>query len=82
LEPLETRYLFQSLVVPKLLVRAKETVAGRRQQVPRVPPAAANAALQTWFRVEHAVAGWLPFGGSLLAVAGPSRSGRSTDPAR
>jgi len=66
---LEARYLFQSLVVPKLAMRAKEAVVGAVAAIPRVPPPALNDALQTWFRLEHAVAGWLPFGGSVMAVA-------------
>ena len=37
--------------------------------VPRVPPHAVNRALQTWFRAENAIAGWLPFGSSVMAVA-------------
>jgi SAM-dependent methyltransferase len=65
----ETGYLFQSLVVPKLLVRIKESIVPSAPRVPSVPPPALNAAMQTWFRIEHALAGWLPFGGSAFAVA-------------
>lgn len=65
----ETHYLFQSLVVPKLLVRAKEALAPARGGIPRIPSPAINRALQAWFRSEHAVAGWLPFGSSVMAVA-------------
>jgi 2-polyprenyl-3-methyl-5-hydroxy-6-metoxy-1,4-benzoquinol methylase len=64
-----TEYLFQSLVVPKLLVRAKEAITGARPTVPGVPSPPINSAVQAWFRAEHAVANWMPFGGSLLAVA-------------
>jgi 2-polyprenyl-3-methyl-5-hydroxy-6-metoxy-1,4-benzoquinol methylase len=70
---IETRYLFQSLVVPKLAVRAKEAVVGAVAGVPSVPSPVLNLALQRWFRLEHAVAGWLPFGGSAMAVAGLPR---------
>ena len=69
LEPIETRYLFQSLVAPKLLVRMAEGLRHSAPSVPRVPTPAVNHALQTWFRAENAVAGWLPFGSSVMAVA-------------
>jgi len=65
----ETGYMFQSLVVPKLLVRLREALTAAPARVPRVPPAAVNDAVQAWFRTEYSLAGWLPFGGSLLAVA-------------
>ena len=64
-----TRYLFQSLTVPKLLARAKETLIPSAAAVPRVPPRVLNQALQTWFRCENAIAGRLPFGSSVMAVA-------------
>jgi 2-polyprenyl-3-methyl-5-hydroxy-6-metoxy-1,4-benzoquinol methylase len=67
----EAGYMFQSLVVPKLLVRAKEALTSRPARVPRIPPRVLNQAVQAWFRAEYALAGWLPFGGSLLAVAAP-----------
>jgi 2-polyprenyl-3-methyl-5-hydroxy-6-metoxy-1,4-benzoquinol methylase len=70
---IETSYMFQSLVVPKLLVRLGEAVTAARPRVPKVPPAVVNGAVQTWFRAEYRVAGWLPFGGSLLAVASRTR---------
>jgi 2-polyprenyl-3-methyl-5-hydroxy-6-metoxy-1,4-benzoquinol methylase len=66
---LENGYIFQSLVVPKLLVRAKEAVTSASAHIPRIPPPALNRAIQTWFRQEYAIAGWLPFGGSLLTIA-------------
>lgn len=69
LETRETRYLFQSLVVPKLLVRVKEAWSGSEPQLPHIPSAAANHALEAWFRAEHAIAGWLPFGSSVMAIA-------------
>jgi SAM-dependent methyltransferase len=69
---LETGYMFQSLVVPKVLVRLREALIPGPARVPRIPPAAINSAVQTWFRAEYSVAGWLPFGGSLLAVAARS----------
>lgn len=67
--PLEVRYLFQSLVVPKLLVRARETLQAPVPTVPEVPTALVNGALQAWFRSEHVAAGWLPFGTSVMAIA-------------
>jgi 2-polyprenyl-3-methyl-5-hydroxy-6-metoxy-1,4-benzoquinol methylase len=69
LQPIETRYLFQSLIVPKLLVRTREALRPTSSSVPRVPSGALNRALETWFRSENAVAGWLPFGSSVMAVA-------------
>ncbi len=65
---LETGYLFQSLVVPKLLARAKESLFPERPRVPNIPPPAINAIIQAWCRIEHRVAGRLPFGGSAFAV--------------
>ena len=73
----ETGYMFQSLIVPKLLVRLREALTTAPARVPRVPPAAINGAVQTWFRAEYSVAGWLPFGSSLLAVA--ANKTRSSD---
>jgi len=70
LAPIEMRFLFQSLVVPKLLTRMKEAVSGSRPRVPAIPPRAVNALIQAFFLAEHAIAGWLPFGGSLMAIAG------------
>lgn len=69
LEPIETRYLFQSLIVPKLLVRTREALRTSRASVPHVPPGALNRALETWFRSENAIAGRLPFGSSVMAIA-------------
>jgi 2-polyprenyl-3-methyl-5-hydroxy-6-metoxy-1,4-benzoquinol methylase len=69
LEVTGTRYLFQSLTVPKLLTRAKEAFVPSAARVPGVPPRAVNEALQTWFRCENAIAGRLPFGSSVMAVA-------------
>jgi len=71
LTTLRTSYLFQSLVAPKLLVRARESLIASQPQVPRIPPKPINRAAHTWFRVEHQLMGWLPFGGSVLAVASP-----------
>jgi SAM-dependent methyltransferase len=66
---LETGYLFQSLVVPKLLVRVKESLFQERPRLPTIPPPAINSLIQAWCRLEHRVAGRLPFGGSAFAVA-------------
>lgn len=76
----EMRYLFQSLMVPKLFVWAKETLRPSSPGVPRVPSPALNHALQLWYRLEYAIAGWLPFGSSVMAVARrSSRPARSVD---
>jgi SAM-dependent methyltransferase len=69
LELIDTRYLFQSLVAPKLLVRMAEAVRSPAPTIPHVPPRAINRALETWFCVEHRVAGWLPFGSSVMTAA-------------
>jgi 2-polyprenyl-3-methyl-5-hydroxy-6-metoxy-1,4-benzoquinol methylase len=66
---IDTRYLFQSIVVPKLLTRMYERVSGASPRVPRVPARAVNSACRAWYRFEHAAFGWLPFGGSILAHA-------------
>jgi 2-polyprenyl-3-methyl-5-hydroxy-6-metoxy-1,4-benzoquinol methylase len=69
LRPIQTRYLFQSLVLAKLLVRAREAMQPAGASVPRVPPQIVNRALQAWSRSENAIAGWLPFGSSIMAIA-------------
>jgi len=73
---LEMGYLFQSLVVPKLLVRAKERLISNRPHVPRIPPPALNRAARAWFHTEYRLAGWLPFGGSLMAVVAAGHAGQ------
>ena len=73
LHPIDTQYLFQSLIVPKLLVRTMEALHPVGPSVPTTPPAPLNRALETWFRTEHAIAGWLPFGSSVLSVASVTR---------
>lgn len=72
LDPIDTRYLFQSLVAPKLLVRMAEALRPSAPSVPQVPMPALNRVLETWFRAEHAIAGWLPFGSSVMAAARPA----------
>jgi SAM-dependent methyltransferase len=69
LEPVHTRYLFQSLVIPKFLVRVREAMRPAAPSVPRVPPLVVNHVLQAWSRSENALAWWLPFGSSVMAVA-------------
>jgi SAM-dependent methyltransferase len=66
----ETRYLFQSLVFPKLAVRLSEATGLRRPDVPRISGPAVSAVLQRWFWAEYRWLGRLPFGTSVLAVAG------------
>ena len=70
---LETQYLFQSLVLPKLLIRAKEVLTASGSGIPRIPSPRLNTLLQMWYRTEHAMAGGLPFGSSVLAVAQHNR---------
>jgi 2-polyprenyl-3-methyl-5-hydroxy-6-metoxy-1,4-benzoquinol methylase len=69
----ETRYLFQSLILPKLAVRMTEVFRSRRPDVPTIPGRLLSAALQKWFWTEHKVLGRLPFGTSVLAIAGVNR---------
>jgi 2-polyprenyl-3-methyl-5-hydroxy-6-metoxy-1,4-benzoquinol methylase len=66
---IETRYLFQSLILPKLAIRVKEMATASPPGMPHIPFRALNDALRVWYRMEHAVAGWLPFGSSVMAVA-------------
>lgn len=65
----DSTYLFQSLVVPKAVVRLKETLLPGHPEVPRIPEQTLNTALQKWFLAEYAVARWLPFGTSLMVLA-------------
>jgi len=74
LQTVYLEYFFQSLVLPKLAVRAVEAVMRPPQTVPRVPTHLLNQLLKSWFLAEYRTARWLPFGGSLLAVAGRSPS--------
>lgn len=69
LDILERRYLFQSLILPKLFVRAREALSASPASVPRMPRRLLNRGLQAWFRCEHAIAGWLPFGSSVIVIA-------------
>jgi SAM-dependent methyltransferase len=70
------RYFFPSLVALKGLVRAVEAVTTATPRVPEVPSTLVNGAIQAWLGVEEAVFGWLPFGGSVLAVAELSEGGQ------
>lgn len=69
LTPVETRYLFQSLLLPKLAVRMREMLTSSASGIPRIPARLVNSALQTWYGLEHDIAGRLPFGSSVMAVA-------------
>ena len=62
-------YLFQSLIVPKLAVRVIESVVGVSSDTPRVPPEWLNRLLGDWYSIEYTLAGSLPFGGSVMAIA-------------
>ncbi len=66
---IDSAYLFQSLVGPKLLVRLKEALISSVAGPPRIPGRILNAALTAWLRAEYAVASRLPVGTSLLMVA-------------
>jgi 2-polyprenyl-3-methyl-5-hydroxy-6-metoxy-1,4-benzoquinol methylase len=65
----DARYLFQSMVGPKLGLAIFERLAPRPPRVPHIPGPFVNDALQAWIRIEHRALGWLPFGGSVMAVA-------------
>jgi 2-polyprenyl-3-methyl-5-hydroxy-6-metoxy-1,4-benzoquinol methylase len=77
LAAVDASYMFQSLIVPKIMMRIGEAVASSAPQVPTVPWPAVNRALTAWYRLEYGFMGWLPFGASVIAVAaqppGPSR---------
>jgi len=62
------RYLFPSLILPKLAVRLSETVVSRRGKLPNIPGPIVSGALQTWFWSEFKLLP-LPFGTSVLAIA-------------
>jgi len=64
-----TSYLFQSLVIPKLMVRVIERTRGGPPHVPRTPAPVVNNLLRRWFLAERRVSRWLPFGTSVMAVA-------------
>ena len=68
LATVSTRYLFPSLVLPKLATRVAEALTEPAPQVPSIPPAPINGAIQSWLALEDALLGWLPFGGSVMAV--------------
>jgi len=62
------RYLFPSLILPKLAVRLTETVVSRPRRLPNIPGPVLSGALQTWFWSEFKLLP-LPFGTSVLAIA-------------
>ena len=68
LKVVETSYLFQSLLLPKLIMRAKEALTPSQREIPSIPSPAVNHMLQAWYRSEYAIAGWLPFGSSVMAI--------------
>ena len=47
---IETRYMFQSLVVPKLLTRIGEALTSSSARIPKIPSPTLNRAVQVWFR--------------------------------
>jgi hypothetical protein len=65
---LESRYMFQSLVVPKLLVRAREALTSESAHVPRIPRPALNRAIQRGFGERTPSPAACPFGGSLMTI--------------
>jgi 2-polyprenyl-3-methyl-5-hydroxy-6-metoxy-1,4-benzoquinol methylase len=69
LHVVDTHYLFHSLVLPKAIVRATEALVQRVPRVPGIPPAPIDKLLRAWFRTEHLMSDWLPFGSSVVAVA-------------
>ncbi|MBA3672510.1 MAG: class I SAM-dependent methyltransferase [Gemmatimonadaceae bacterium] len=82
LEVLESRYFFTWLAAAKLGVRAIEMVTHGRPKPPRMPPRLINTILFGASRLEQHVLGRLgiPFGSSLIAVAGWPETGRKTAP--
>jgi SAM-dependent methyltransferase len=73
----DTGYMFQSLVVAKLLERARETLMSSSPRLPEIPSRVLNDLVQEWFRVEFALVSWLPFGSSLFAIAAANEAARS-----
>ena len=65
----DVRYMFPSLALAKLLVRTIEAVRPRTRPIPGIPSSPINTALQGWLLVEDRLAGWMPFGSSVLATA-------------
>ena len=68
LSVIETRYLFPSLVFPKMVAALRDRALSSPPQVPAIPPPALNQFLQRFFAFEDLVAGWMPFGGSVVAI--------------
>ena len=68
---LASRYFFHWPAPLKLLVRAKEALAGTKPEMARTPPAPVNRALYWLSRLEAATLGRLdlPFGSSVIVVA-------------
>lgn len=67
-----TRYFFHWLAAAKVATRLKEALLSGTPDVPAVPPAPVNRALYALSRAEERLVGAarIPFGSSLLAVAG------------
>ena len=74
LAPVHAKYFFQSLIVPKLVVRLREFLFSPAPSVPTIPASAINATLRRWCLAEYTVARWVPFGTSLMVVARPVRA--------
>lgn len=73
LKPLRVRHFFHWAAAGKLVQRVAEVVRTPDPTPPRVPPAPVNQALEWLSRVDYRVGEVLrlPFGSSLLLVAGP-----------
>lgn len=76
LAPLRVRYFFHWAVAGKVVQRVAEAVRTPEATPPRVPSAPINRALEWLSGVDYRVGGALrlPFGTSLLLVAGPDPS--------
>lgn len=86
MQAIEMRHLFHALILPKLFVRASESVNRNRYgTVPTVPAPLINDALRRAFdleaRLPESIARWLP-GSSIMVVAVPTDSGAGPARAR
>jgi SAM-dependent methyltransferase len=71
---IDIHYMFHSLAILKLLVRAKERLTAGRPRLPTIPSSMVNNGLKAWYRAEYSLMRWAPAGSSLIAVAAPPRA--------
>jgi SAM-dependent methyltransferase len=69
LRQVRSRYLFQSLVLPKLMTRVIERVTAAAPAVPNIPGPMVNRVIEAWFEFEYRIGGFVPVGSSILMIA-------------